>query len=366
MPFHDGGHDEDQGGVYGTKPVSDTGSVFLARERSRRLATDRPIDPALTLSSLQRGPADPTYRLGPDGAVWRGIRTPEGPATVRIAAEAGDGVIGARAWGPGGEWVLDRLPGMVGAEDDIEGFRPGLSLLERIVRRYAGWRVCRTGLVFEALVPAILEQQVTATEAWRSWRELVWRFGERAPGPVAPGSRSVSGWETEARTPVSKTSASARGWRPSLWVPPDAATLATLPVWEWHRAGVAPRRARTVVRAARVAARLEETIDLAPVEAERRLRSLPGIGVWTAAEVLQRAHGHPDAVSVGDDNLPKLVGHVLAGRPYDDRAMLAALERWRGHRYRVTRLIELAAYGGMVRRAPRRAPRFAPRDYRGI
>lgn len=299
----------------------------------RTITTEHPLDPVVTLASLQRGAGDPTHRVTPDGTVWRGTRTPDGPATVRISADAAAGAVHAEAWGPGATWVLDRLPALVGAEDDPSGFEPGLPLLVRLAARFAGWRVCRTGLVMEALVPAVLEQKVTSREAWRSWRELVWRFGERAPGPV----------------PF------------SLWVPPDPAVLARLPSWEWHRAGVGPQRARTIVRCCRRAAAIERTVGLPPQEVERRLRSIPGIGPWTVAEVLQRAHGCPDAVSVGDYNLPKAVGWALAGRPFDDAAMLVALERWRGHRYRVTRLIELA---GIM--PPRRAPRAPVRDYRAM
>jgi 3-methyladenine DNA glycosylase/8-oxoguanine DNA glycosylase len=328
-----------RGGVYGTKLIADTGSVLDVPGRTRSLAFEVPIDPASTLSGLRRGSGDPTFRIAPDGAIWRGVRTPAGPATVRITARPRERTVTAQAWGTGAEWMLEQLPGMVGGEDDPSGFEPGLPLLERARQRYAGWRVCRTGLVMEALIPAILEQKVTATEAWRSWRELTWRYGERAPGQDLPVK---------------------------LWVMPEPATLAALPVWDWHQAGVGPDRRRTLIRACTVAGRLEETISFAPAEAERRLRSIPGIGVWTAAEVRQRAHGDPDAVSVGDFNLPKLIGHALAGERWDDEAMLAALERWRGHRYRVTRLLEMAAFGGMVSPPPRRGPRFAPRDYRSM
>jgi 3-methyladenine DNA glycosylase/8-oxoguanine DNA glycosylase len=299
----------------------------------RSVATAHPLDPIITLSGLRRGGRDPVHRRTPDGALWRGTRTPDGPATVRLVADPASGAVEARAWGTGAAWVLDRLPGLVGADDDASGFEPRVPLLARLARRFAGWRVCRTGIVWEALAPAVLEQKVTSTEAWRSWRELVWRFGEPAPGPV----------------PF------------QLRIPPAPSTLAALPSWEWHRAGVGPQRAQTLARCARVAAALERTVGLPPPEVERRLREVPGVGAWTSAEVLQRAHGCADAVSVGDFHLAKAVGWALAGRPYDDETMVAELERWRGHRYRVTRLIELA---GIM--PPRRGPRMSVRDYRTI
>ena len=92
---------------------------------------------------------------------------------------------------------------------------------------------------------------------------------------------------------------------------------------------------------------------MSPADAERRLRAIPGIGAWTAAEVRRVALGDPDAVSVGDYHLPNLVSWALAGEPRgDDERMLELLEPYRGQRGRVQRLLELS---GM------RAPRYGPR-----
>jgi 3-methyladenine DNA glycosylase/8-oxoguanine DNA glycosylase len=300
---------------------------------SREWRPGRPVDLHLTLGSLRHGGRDPAYSIAP-GGIWRTSRTPAGPATLRLALRRRDGVVEAEAWGPGASWLLDAVPALLGEGDDPTGFVPGHPLLREAARRAQGWRVPRTGLVFESLVPAILEQKVTGAEAWRSWRELLLRFGEPAPGPAPAWMRVV----------------------------PRSAEWARLPSWEWHRAGVDAKRSRAVVRAAQVAGRLEETVVMAHAEAARRLQAVPGIGPWTAAEVMQRAHGDPDAVSVGDFHLPRLVGLALAGRPVDDDGMLALLEPYRGHRYRAVRLVELSA----AALAPRRSPRPAMRDYRAF
>jgi 3-methyladenine DNA glycosylase/8-oxoguanine DNA glycosylase len=99
------------------------------------------------------------------------------------------------------------------------------------------------------------------------------------------------------------------------------------------------------MRIARVGESLERAADDTIGDAERKLRSIPGIGVWTAAETLQRSHGDPDAVSVGDFHVSKRVGWALIGQRVDDDAMLELLEPWRGHRQRVVRLIEAAGVG---------------------
>ena len=92
---------------------------------------------------------------------------------------------------------------------------------------------------------------------------------------------------------------------------------------------------------------------MAPAEATRRLRVLPGIGAWTAAEVSLVALGDADAVSVGDYHLPHHVAWALAGEPRaDDARMLELLEPYRGHRGRVIRLV-VAGHPG--------PPRFGPR-----
>ncbi|MFF4649600.1 DNA-3-methyladenine glycosylase family protein [Streptomyces sp. NPDC001380] len=301
-----------------------------------------PVDVPLTLGVLCRGPGDPAYRTAPDGAVWRASRTPAGPGTVRIAARPAEGVVEAQAWGPGAAWLLDRLPDLLGAADDPSGFAPDPRhrLLHDAHRRHPGLRLGRTGLVMESLVPAVLEQKVTVVEAHRGWRLLLQWFGTPAPGPAAaPGS------------PVAR-----------MRVAPAARDWAAVPSWEWHRAGVDARRAAAVVRAARLAPRLEEASAMGPAEAVARLTAVAGIGVWTAAETLQRSNGDPDAVSVGDLHLPNTVGWVLAGRHRtDDAGMLELLEPYLGHRHRACRLVRLCGA-----RPPRRAPRFAPRDFRAV
>ncbi len=133
-----------------------------------------------------------------------------------------------------------------------------------------------------------------------------------------------------------------------------------MPSWDWHRAGVGPQRSDTVMRAVAVGDSLERTTAVDAAEASRRLRTIPGIGVWTAAETVQRSHGDPDAVSVGDFHVAKRVGWALTGQRVDDDGMLELLEPWRGHRQRVVRLIEAAGIG-----YERHGPRMTIVDNRG-
>lgn len=291
-----------------------------------------PVDVRRTLSPLARGHRDPTHRLDAAGAVWRTTLTPEGPATCRLV-QTGPHEVHVQAWGDGAAWVLASVPDLLGGRDDPAGFVPGHPLLAEAHARHPGLRIPRTGRVLEALVPAVLEQKVTGKQARASWAWLVSRHGAPAPGPAPAGMR----------------------------VPPPAAVWQRVPSWDWHRAGVDPKRSRTVLAAARVAGRLEESTALPPAAALARLRAVPGVGEWTAAEVAQRALGDGDALSVGDYHLSQLVGWALLGRPLDDTGMVELLEPWRPHRHRVVRLLEVSGV-----QKPRFGPRLTIQDHRAL
>ncbi len=270
-------------------------------------------------------------RTGDDG-IWRTTTTPEGPASVRISVAGGR--VRVAAWGDGAAVAGAAVPGWLGAVDRPEDFEPGDHPVVADLHRRARWlRLGRTGRTWDALVPAVLEQKVTVAEAHRTWRELLRLTGEPAPGPAPGGMRVV----------------------------PSARRVLDVTDWEWHRCGLDGARRRALRAVATVADRLEPEDGCDSPTLQRRLRTVPGIGVWTAAEVVQRALGCPDTVSVGDYHLKNLVGWSLAGRKTDDDGMLEMLEPWRGHRQRVVRLLEL---GGS--RPPKRGPRMAPTDYRAF
>ena len=302
---------------------------------TRAWREERPVDLAATLAPLQHGPHDPTVHQAVDGSWWIGLATPAGPATLRLSAHAGDGEVHAVAVGPGAEWALAQAPAIVGAQDDPTGFTPRHRLVARAWHIHPGWRVPRTGLVFTALMPVVLEAQVAVVEAHLAWRRLV-----AALGPLAPGAG-------DGQAPA------------GLRVPPSPAALAGLASWDWHRLGVDGWRRRTLQGAAARAAALERTAGVAASQADQALRSLPGVGPWTSAQVRVRAHGDPDAVPVGDANLPAAVGLALVGEPVDDAGMLDLLSVYAGHRYRVVRMVELSGVW-----PARHAPRAARRDYR--
>ena len=266
----------------------------------RTLKFPGPASPGHTLAPHRRGPHDPCFQIDTDGSIWRTSLQPSGPVTARINRTATD-TVSCQAWGDGAEEFVDALPALLGVDDDATGFEPTHPTVAAAAVRARHLRIGRTGRVLEAIIPAVLEQRVPGVDAFRSWRLLVTKYGTPAPGPAPAMMR----------------------------VPPSAEAWRAIPSWEFHRANVDPGRARTLVGCAQRADSLER------LRSGDALTSLPGVGVWTAAETAQRAFGDADALSVGDYHVSKMIGWTLLGRPIDDAQMVELLEPMRPHRYRV-------------------------------
>ena len=282
---------------------------MIATPFTRRLALTRPLDLRLTLAPMRYGKGDPSCLLRSDEC-YRATRTPTGPATVHLVLR--DGELRAEAWGPGAEWALDQLPLLIGEQDDLTGFDPGTGVVAELVRRHPGLRIGASHRVLEALVPAVCAHQVSGFEGKRAHRQVMQAFGEPAPGP-----RGVE-----------------------LTVPPDPRVLASTSYQDLHPLGLERARADVIRRAAARSVTVEAIVDQAPAEAEHRLRSIAGVGAWTAAVVRQVALGDADAVPIGDERSKHLVAWAFLGEPRgNDAQMLELLEPFRGHRGRVLRLL---------------------------
>jgi 3-methyladenine DNA glycosylase/8-oxoguanine DNA glycosylase len=286
----------------------------------------------MTLSPLRRGPGDPCYQLV-DGAIWKTTLMLSGPVTARITTSARNAV-DCEAWGGGASEFVERLPAWLGAEDDATGFAPTEPTIAAAHRNVPHLRLGRTSRVLEALIPAVLEQRVAGKDAFRAWRLLVTKYGAPAPGPAPERMR----------------------------VPPPSDVWRRVPSWEFHLANVDPGRARTIVGCAQRADSLERLTTRRSEQRRAALRSLPGVGEWTAAEVAQRAWGDADAISVGDYHLSNMVGSTLLGHRIDDQEMIELLEPLRPHRQRAVRLLEVSG----LARNPRFGARQAIPDLRAL
>lgn len=292
---------------------------------------DSPRSLARTLSAYRHGRRDPTTRLE-SGRFVRATHTPDGPATLLLTwavdpAPVDDAGLVADAWGPGAQWVLDRVDELTGRDDRSVEFVDPHPVVERSLRLTRHRRIGRSGQLYHQLLPTILAQRITAGEAVRQWERLCRALGESAPGPA----EIVAG----------------------MTLPPTPASLHRRPTWWFHPLGIERSRARTLTEVARHADRLWAWADTDAADAAAKLHLLPGVGAWTVGSVLGPCLGDPDAVAVGDYHFPNTVAWALAGEPRaDDERMLQLLAPYIGQRGRV--LGALVSVAGA-------APAFGPR-----
>ncbi len=273
------------------------------------------------VSWYRRGRGDPTTRLGPTWML-RAMRTPDGPATALVDWSSQERRV--EAWGPGADHAAAAIVAMTGngkVLDIPDGPHP---LVTEAARRNPLLAAGTSGDLYHSLIPAVVEQRITAREALQQYAILVRRLGEPAPGP-----------------------------HPGLLLPPDPRRLARLPTWWFHPIGIERKRAAALIAVARASHHFWDWAGLPHAETAAKLALISGVGPWTIGIVMGPACGDDDAVAVGDYHLPNLVAWNLAGEPRgDDSRMLELLEPYRPQRGRVLRLL------GMV---GRRAPAFGPR-----
>lgn len=309
-------------------------------DAERVVESEHPVDPVRTLRLHQMGRRDESIQVDEDGIAFAS-RTRAGAVVLRLAP-LDPHRVRVQSWGPGAEHAAERAEWLLGLDDDPTTFDPNAGgaidpvvakRLRRLARAQEGARLGRCLSLFEVVVRIVLQQRVTWIEATRARRWLTQRYGEPAP-------------------------------LPELALPPDPRKLAAAPYYELHPAGVERSRAKTLRTLAERAEAIDAIGELPPEEAKAALFALPGIGPWSTGMIAGFGLGDPDAVPVGDFHLPNVVSSFMAGEPRgDDRRMLELLKPWKGHRFRVVRLL----FDGGVhaeRRGPKNAPSKWTRDSR--
>ncbi len=157
----------------------------------------------------------------------------------------------------------------LGLSQELSGFylAPKEPWLEELASRFRGMRPPRFPSVFEAAVNAVVCQQVSLAVGIHLLNRLAARFGTRVP-------RATDGWGPGA---------------------PEMNAVAQAD-WESLRGlGLSGAKARSLVAIAQAlggADFAEDTLAAMPDQAvEDRLRSLPGIGRWSAQYVMLRGLG---------------------------------------------------------------------------
>lgn len=239
------------------------------------------------------------------------------PILVRVAQEGPLGraqlqveLFGKRAGEPEARRAaVQHLERALGVDHDLRPFYRAFDadpLIGGALVDARGMRVTGFGHAFEALVTAILTQQVNLAFAYSIRAELARAFGRRAR---IDGGRWLA-FPTPERI-ARETPASLRRFRLTR---AKADTI--------HRVATAFARGDLDDAALRA---------LPDDEVIARLTSIKGIGRWTADVVLMRGLGRLDAFPAGDLGVVKYLAQGLLGRraPASESQMRAFAERWR-------------------------------------
>lgn len=172
---------------------------------------------------------------------------------------------------------------LLGADFDLEAFRPTDPLLAELVRRLRGFRPPLTPDPFEMLVGAITAQQISLRAAFAVRNRFVERYGKRAELAYAfPTTEQVARLKPE-----------------------DLTTL-----------GYSRRKADYVLALARSDLDFDALASLPDEEVNAALVALPGVGEWTADWFLARHLARSHAWPAGDLALRKVVSDFYGdGRP---------------------------------------------------
>jgi 3-methyladenine DNA glycosylase/8-oxoguanine DNA glycosylase len=256
----------------------------------------------------QLGRFDPTAQLSPD-CFRRAVFYRNEPAAVEICRDAGG--LQVTAYGGHAQELLDETVIGLEQDDSYSDFATEDSGVFRLHKKYPGLRLLRVPWLYDMTCSAILQQRVRTVDAMRDWRRITLRWGTAAPL--------------------------------GLHAFPPAQVLAQVPMHGLQQLGLDPRRARTLLAFARELrfTRLKSTTSFA--ELRKYLSRIPGIGPWTTECVLGYGAGDIDAAIPGDLHLPRIVCYALAGEfSGSDERMMELLEPFRGHRFRIIRLLYAA------------------------
>jgi 3-methyladenine DNA glycosylase/8-oxoguanine DNA glycosylase len=274
---------------------------------------------------LGMGPGDPCVKMDESGRVRLVMLGPSAPLVGTFHAV--DQEVSAEVAGPDSEWLAPYLPTLLGLD-----FRPPQlaepNPLRRLARRFEGFRLPRSPMMFPFLIQIVLQQLVSSRDARQGWRSLVRRHGERVG---------------------------------DLWAPPRADVLARMATYQFIECGILPLHGRRIIGLASMAKKIERLWGSGRSEdaADRTCQFLMkqrGVGPWTKGYLRGSVMGDSDAVVLGDYGFPKRVAYFFTGEEQaDDDDMLRLLDPYRPHRFYVLSLL-LKGATPPPRRGPRRRP----------
>ncbi len=200
---------------------------------------------------------------------------PERPFVVGV--EPADGRWRVAAWGAGPREARDAVRAMFSLDHPLGAFYRRVRnepVLRGTERRFRGLRLPRDAHVYESLVHAVVGQQLSVAAANAIKRRLVERFGH----PLLADGVEVP------------------------YLPPPSA-LRVAGADGLRSLGLSRAKVRSLLAVAEAGPRAFPARALGTVELERARRALerwPGVGPWTAENVLLRGTGRRDVFVGGD------------------------------------------------------------------
>ena len=221
----------------------------------------------------------------------------------------------------------DQVAWLLGAGQDLTPFYALAgedSTLSAITRRFHGLHLPHTATAFEALILAILGQQI-ATNVARIIRTLL--IETYGPQQTFDGE--------------------------TYYAFPRAETLAAAPIDELRRLKLSQRKAEYVQGIALAALEYPDGFEwlhrLEDADVVRQVTELRGVGQWTAQWLLIRALGRPDALPLGDLALRRAVSRIFCeGVELNDGQVEEFCRRWSPWRTYATVYMFTAMRTGMA------------------
>ncbi len=280
------------------------------------LPLPRPFSVGRTLAFLHTSSLRTPYHFDHARRLRRLVRFGGRASVVEFAFDEPEARLRARvlgsAAGDGRAAALRRLATHVWRLDDdlARGYRVlrGDPLMAPLVGRCAGLRNVRTPGLYEALLTAVLGQQISVAAAESLRRRLMEALGDRRTS----GGVAYLGYPAPRRLRAASPGA-----------------LQAL--------GLSRQKARYVREIAdrAVADRLDAAAfdGLSDERAVEQLREIPGVGRWTAEIALMRGLGRRDIFPAGDLGLALAVQRLQrrATRP-EEPELRSLAERWAGWR----------------------------------
>ena len=220
-----------------------------------------------------------------------------------------------------------QLTWLLGCDQDLRPFYDSVSadpVLAEVIRDFYGYHNTRTASVYEALVQAVMGQQIATAVARVVRNLLIQEYGIRA---------TIRGRERYAF--------------------PRATALASAEVSDLRQLKLSVRKSEYIQGIARAALDapdgFEEMHQLADDEVVKRMVAIRGVGNWTAQWVLVRALARPDGFPVGDLALRRTVAALyFEGAEITDEQLLDFSSRWSPWRSYATSYLFAALRSGRV------------------